>query len=279
MIGRDLLEEGGPTRWIIDFGQRDQFQAMKYHRAFERVKERVMPVVLERAEKERIATGKEVTRYGRIAQRWWQFYDYRPGTVAAINSVPRYIACSRVTKRPIIEFVSNTIHADTKLVIFKLADDYSFGILQSMIHWEWAYSRGGTLKGDFSYTSDTVFDTYPWPQEPTLAKARKIADAAVALRQLRHRVMAENSWNLRELYRTLEIPGQNPLRSAQETLDATVRDAYGMKAKDDPLAFLLALNAELADHEATMRPVVGPGLPPSVTDAAAFVTEDCVKAN
>jgi len=276
MIGRDLLEEGGPTRWIIDLGQRDQFEAMKYKRAFERVKERVMPVVLERAANERVATGKEVTRYGRIAQRWWQFYDYRPGTIAAINSVPRYIACSRVTKRPIVEFVSNRIHADTKLVIFKFADDYSFGVLQSMVHWEWAYSRGGTLKGDFSYTSDTVFDTFPWPQKPTLPQARKVAEAAVALRALRRKVMAENSWSLRELYRTLETPGRNPLRDAQDVLDAAVRAAYGMKAKDETLSFLLALNGELADQEATMKPVIGPGLPPVVKDAGEFVTGDCV---
>jgi SAM-dependent methyltransferase len=276
MIGRDLLEEGGPTRWIIDFAQRDQFAAMKYQRAFERVKERVMPVVLERAEKERVATGKDVTRYGRIAQRWWQFYDYRPGTIAAINSVPRYIACSRVTKRPIIEFVSNAIHADTKLVIFKLADDYSFGILQSMVHWHWAYSRGGTLKGDFSYTSDTVFDTYPWPQKPSADDARKVADAAVALRKLRRRVMADHDWNLRDLYRTLETPGQSPLRTAHESLDASVRKAYGMTAKADPLDFLLALNAELADREASMRPVVGPGLPPAISNAATFITDDSI---
>jgi len=276
MIGRDLLEEGQPTRWIIDFAQRDQFAAMKYRRAFERVKERVMPVVLERAAKERVATGKEVTRYGRIAQRWWQFYDYRPGTIAAINAVPRYIACSRVTKRPIIEFVSNSIHADTKLVIFKFADDYSFGVLQSMIHWEWAYSRGGTLKGDFSYTSDTVFNTFPWPQNPTLEQVRKVADAAVALRKLRRQVMLEHDWNLRDLYRTLEIPGQNPLKVAHDTLDATVRAAYGMKAKDDPRVFLLTLNADLADREASMRPVVGPGLSPSIKDPGPFLTDDCV---
>jgi hypothetical protein len=60
---------------------------------------------------------------------------------------------------------------------------------------------------------------------------------------------------------------------------AAVRAAYGMKAKDDPLAFLLALNGELADREATMKPVVGPGLPPAVTDAAGFITHDCVTAD
>ena len=64
--------------------------------------------------------------------------------------------------------------------------------------------------------------------------------------------------------------------SAQDKLDTAVRAAYGMKAKDDPLAFLLALNAELADREASLRPIVGPGLPPTVKDPAAFVTGDCM---
>jgi hypothetical protein len=46
--------------------------------------------------------------------------------------------------------------------------------------------------------------------------------------------------------------------------------AYGMRAKD----VLLALYGDLADREASMRPVVGPGLPPSVKNTNAFVTDD-----
>jgi hypothetical protein len=97
------------------------------------------------------------------------------------------------------------------------------------------------------------------------------------MRQLRRKIMEEYNWCLRELYRTLELPGQNPLKSAHEKLDAAVRAAYGMKAKDDLLAFLLALNADLAEREASMRLVVGPGLPPSVKDAAPFITKDCIQ--
>ena len=55
-----------------------------------------------------------------------------------------------------------------------------------------------------------------------------------------------------------------------------MRDAYAMKAKADPLAFLLKLNGEVAAREAKGQPVVAPGLPPCVADRAAFVTEDCV---
>jgi SAM-dependent methyltransferase len=300
MIGRDLLEHGGPTRWIIDFAQRDLLSAMNYEIPFERVKEKVMPVVMERAEREKKAKGEDVTRYTRIAQRWWQFYDYRPGTIAAINSVPRYIACSRTTKRSIFEFVSNSIHADSKLVIFSLVDDYSFGILQSGIHWEWVVAKGSTLKGDQNYTSDTVFDTFPWPQfevgsdrradrspdgalgesalpPAAIAQITAVAEAARALRQLRREIMAQNGWSLRDLYRTLELPGTNRLRDAQAALDTAVRRAYGMPATADILAFLLKLNLDLAAKEAQGHPITAPGLPKDFPDPQSLVTADCIE--
>ena len=86
-----------------------------------------------------------------------------------------------------------------------------------------------------------------------------------------------NGWSLRDLYRTLDLPGKNPLRDAHEKLDAAVRAAYGMKAKEDPLAFLLALNHEVAQREAKGETVIPPGLPPCVTDATPFITDDCVR--
>jgi SAM-dependent methyltransferase len=277
MIGRDLIAEGGPTRWIIDFAQRDLFEAMSYPLPFERIKQTVMPSVLERAEKEKKDTGKEVTRYTRIAQRWWQFYDYRPGTIAAINSVPRYVAVSRVTKRPIFEFVSNEIHADTALVIFPLPDDYSFGILQSGIHFEWFKARCSSLKGDFRYTSDTVFDTFPWPQTPTRPQIEAVAKEAVALRQLRREVMAKMNWSLRDLYRTLEEPGSNPLRDAQARLDTAVRAAYAMPKDADILVFLLHLNQTCAAKEAAGEKITPPGLPLPVEEHEKFITSDCIQ--
>ncbi len=277
MIGRDLVEDYGPTRWIIDFAKRDQFTARSYALPWERVQLRVMPIVLAKAEAEKKAQGKEVTRYTRIAERWWQFYDYRPGTIAAINSVPRYIACPRVMKRQTFEFVSQQIHADSQLVIFAFADDYSFGILSSGMHWHWLKARCSTLEGRFRYTSDTVFDTFPWPQTPTKAQIAEVASAAVALRALRREIMAKLGYSLRELYRTLEEPGANPLRDAHTRLDTAVRAAYGMPEDADPLAFLLALNLALAAKEKAGEPITPPGLPLFESERVAFITDDCVR--
>ncbi len=276
MIGRDLVEDYGPTRWIIDFAKRDQFAARSYALPWTRVQERVMPVVLAKAEAEKKAQGKEVTRYTRIAARWWQFYDYRPGTIAAINSVPRWIALSRTSKRPIFEFISQQIHADSKLMVFAFADDYSFGILSSELHWQWTLARGGTLESRPCYTSDTIFDTYPWPQKPKRGEIAEVAAAAVALRTLRREVMAAHGWSLRELYRTLDEPGDNPLRTAHARLDTAVRAAYAMPKTADPLAFLLALNLDLAAKESAGEKITPPGLALPEKVCAALITQDCI---
>jgi SAM-dependent methyltransferase len=276
MIGDDLVGEGGPTRWIIDFGQRDMTESMHYKDAFERVKKEVMPDVLAKAESEKKATGKDSTRWTRMANRWWQFRDYQPGLMTLIEKLPRYIACSRTTRRPIFEFVSSQVHPDTKLAVLAFADDYSFGIIQSFIHWEWVLARCSTWKRDFNYTGNTVFDTFAWPQSPTLKNVRAVAEAALALRTLRREIMQDNGWSLRELYKSLETPGENRLRTAHAALDTAVRAAYGMKASEDILAFLLKLNLELADKEAKGEAITPPGLPAFVPKPADFVSKDCV---
>jgi hypothetical protein len=181
-----------------------------------------------------------------------------------------------VTKRPIFEFISPAIHPDNTLVVFPLADDYSFGILQSGIHWAWFKARCSTLKGDFRYTSDTIFDTFPWPQSPSLAQVKALAEAARSLRALRREIMQSNGWSLRDLYRTLETPGANRLRDAHAALDSAVRAAYGMRQDEDPLAFLLRLNLELADNEAKGQSITPPGLAVASKEASEFTSSDCI---
>ncbi len=277
MIGDDLVARSKPGKYVIDFAQRDQFEARTFRLPFGHVQRHVMPVVIAKADAEKASTGKDSTRWSRLAERWWHFRDYQPGTMKAIGAIPRYVACARVTKRPIFEFISSGIHPDTMLTVFPMADDYSFGIIQSMIHFEWFKARCSTLGGTFRYTSDTVFDTFPWPQSPTRRQIEAVAKEAVALRQLRREVMAKMGWSLRDLYRTLEEPGANPLRDAQAKLDAAVRAAYAMPKNADILAFLLALNQICSGKEAAGEPITPPGLPLPVKEHAEFITDDCIR--
>ena len=194
-----------------------------------------------------------------------------------LSTIPRYIACARHIKRPIFAFVDSAVHPGDALQVFPLADDYSFGVLQSDSHWVWFQARCSTIKREPRYTSNTVYDSFPWPQSPSPDELRAVARAAVSLREVRQELLEQQrNSSLRELYRTLDIPGLNRLRERHKTLDATVRAAYGMKRRHNALEFLFSLNQELAESEATLRPVQYPGLPASVTDADDFVSSDCI---
>jgi UTP:GlnB (protein PII) uridylyltransferase len=82
---------------------------------------------------------------------------------------------------------------------------------------------------------------------------------------------------LRALYRTLELPGANPLKDAHAALDAAVLTAYGFSAKKDLLAQLLALNQGVAAKIEKSIPVTAPGMPKNYPDAKNLVTVDCIR--
>ena len=274
-----------PSRYVIDLQPRDTFGARAYKLPLARIEREVLPAregaALEEekrnaevlAENPKAKTNKH---HRNFLNQWWLLSYGRGELIGKISSLPRYIVCGRVTKRPIFEFVSSEIRPNDALQVFAFDDDYSFGVLQSSAHWEWFKARCSTLTERFRYTSDTVFDSFPWPQAPTPEQVRAVASAAVELRTLRNRVMKAQGWSLRDLYRTLDTPGKNPLRDAQEKLDAAVRAAYSMKANEDVLTFLLALNGQLADAEAKGKAIVGPGLPAGL-NPADYTTTDAVR--
>lgn len=276
-IGAELLTKGIPQRWVIDFQKLGLFDAKSYQAPFHYVHEHVLPHVSELAEKEFKKSGKKTGQDQLWLQTWWQHFRCRKEMVDKIGELGRYIACSDTTKRPIFDFISPNIRPDHKLRVFTFEDDYSFGILQSQCHWIWFIAKCSKLKGDFNYTSSTVFDTFPWPQTPTRAQIEAVAKETVALRKLRREVMAKMNWSLRDLYRTLDEPGSNPLRDAQTKLDNAVRAAYCMPKDADILAFLLALNQTCATKEAAGETITPPGLPLPKEEHAAFITDDCIK--
>lgn len=281
LVGNDLVTVGAPTIWIIDFGQRDMLSAAQFPDAFNRLKERVLPDVLAKAREEKKATGEETTRWTRMTDRWWQFRDWMPGTMAAVNAHPRYVACPRVTKRPTFDFVAREVHPDGSLAVFAFPDDYSFGILQSSAHWQWFAAKCSKLTERLRYTSDTVFDTFPWPQvdgsSDLVSHIKTVAAAGREVRRVRAEALPKIKGGLRALYRTLELPGANPLKDAHAALDAAVLAAYGFDAKQDLLAQLLALNLAVAAKIQRGETVTAPGVPAGYPDPRSLVTADCIR--
>jgi len=93
-----------------------------------------------------------------------------------------------------------------------------------------------------------------------------------------HGIAVAGLGGLRAVYRTLRLPGKNPLKDAHAELDRAVMAAYGFSAKEDLLAQLLALNLEVAQREAEGQPVTAPGIPPGHPNPARLITDDCIRA-
>ena len=274
-----------PKRYVIDFRGRDIFSAMRYPFLFNHIKQLVLPTREDAAKKEESRNADVLTKnpnakfnkhHANFLKHWWRLSYERDEMMSIIEQMPRYCVCGSVTKRPIFEFVSSQIHPNAALQVFALPDDYSFGILQSVVHWEWFIGRCSTLKGDFRYTSNSVFASFPWPQDPTAKQVKIIAACAVKLRAARRTVMTANKMSLRELYRVVEETPNNPISEAQDELDAAVYSAYGIKKNDDILAFLLELNLKLAEKETLGEEILGPGLPPLIDALGEYITEDCI---
>ena len=169
-------------------------------------------------------------------------------------------------------------------------------------HWLWFVTKCGKLKSDFCYTAKSVFDTFPWPQFPVgtavpavraggpggslgtasptndmVAKINAVAAAGREVRRIRAEALTKLKGGLRALYRTLELPGSNPLKDAHAALDAAVLTAYGFDPKQDLLTQLLALNLEVAGKIEAGEKVTAPGIPAGYLQAAKLVTSDCIR--
>jgi type II restriction/modification system DNA methylase subunit YeeA len=287
LTGREMIEKVNrkPTRFVIDFYPRNIIESQSFKIPFNIIKSVVLPTREEKALHE-IKRNNEIKKNNSKAKvnrhhqnfykQWWQLSYPRGEMIEQIKKISRYIVCSQVTKRPIFEFVSSNIRPNAALIVFPLEDDYSFGVLQSFFHWKWFISNCSTLREDYRYTSDTVFDTFPWPQSPTQKQVEDVAIAARELRQFRNKMLEENNINMRDLYRTLELPGKNDLRDYMFNLDESVRRAYGFSKEKDPLYQLFDLNQLLFKKEEEESTILGPGLPDYITKKAILFSNDCI---
>lgn len=288
MNGLDFLshQDSQPSRFVIDFTLLDINKAASYKKPFEIVSNEVLPDRKEKAEDQK-KENEELLKKNPDARinkhhinfynSWWQLSYGRSDMLSSINKNKRYISCSRVSSRAIFDFISGSIRPSDALMVFAFEDDYSFGIIQSNLHWEWWKEKCSTLKGDFRYTTSSVWDTFPWPQGPSEKQIKAVAEAAKELRDARNEALKNYNMTLRDLYRLLEKPGKNKIRDLHKNLDQAVMDAYGFDAGKDLLSQLLELNLEVAQKENDGEEVQKPGLPDWVENKEDFISGDCVE--
>jgi SAM-dependent methyltransferase len=271
LIGDELVGDGIPARFVIDIPAEDAMTAAAMApAAFRRVRDLVLPDRQAAADDEQERNREALARHPearvnrhheQFLSTWWQLSWRRPTMVDALSRLPRYIALSAHASEhrlPMFSFVSSEIHPSNATFVFGLADDYSFGILQSATHVAWFRERCSRLETRPRYTSKTVFDSFPWPQAPAQAAVDRVVQVVAQLLAFRAERMAQGI-TIGQQYDSLRQPGRSRLRDLHEALDRAVLEVYGFDPDEDLLAQILALNLSVAELEKAGGAVRGPG--------------------
>lgn len=197
----------GENRWCIWLKDIDPNEIQKSPNVLERIK-----IVREhRSKSNRDATQKLAA------------YPYLFGEIRQPNSdyilIPRHSSENR-TYIPFGFFSCNYIVSDSCLFVAK-ANNYYFGILQSIQHQIWIKYVCGRLESRFRYSNDVVYNNFPWPESPTEKQKEAVEKAAQAV--LDARAQFPNS-SLADLYDPNTMPPA--LVKAHSALDKAVDLCY-----------------------------------------------------
>jgi len=168
----------------------------------------------------RLSSGRSQTQ--NLASIPWLFGEIRqPETNMVV--VPKV---SSETRRYIpISFVSPEIIINGSALIVPHASLYEFGILISSVHNAWMRTVAGRMKSDYQYSSNIVYNNFPWCN-PTDEQKTKIEQTAQSILDARAKY-PESS--LADLYDETFMPLD--LRKAHQANDRAVMETYGF-AKD-----------------------------------------------
>lgn len=111
--------------------------------------------------------------------------------------------------------------AGSKLFLVPSVGLFAFGVMTSNVHMSWVRTVCGRLKSDYSYASNVVYNTFPWPS-PTLEQKQRIEQTAQGI--LDARALYPDS-SLADLYDPLTMPPE--LRKAHDRNNIAVMKAYG----------------------------------------------------
>jgi hypothetical protein len=250
--GNDLVENpySGLKNWIVDFSDMSIEEASEYIQPFQWVRAKVKPE-------------RDLNRRQTYQTYWWQLGEKRPAMRQALESLPQYFAVPQTSKWAIFLPCSCDWLPNARTRIVASEDFYVLGILTSRLHRIWMEAQMSTLEDRISYTHNSCFETFPFPQINTNTSKKvkqtieKVRASMQELHQYRSQQMERKQYGITKLYNELFHEPASQLYKLHAKLDKLVMQAYGFSEEDDILSKLLELNLELAEREKQGLPVIG----------------------
>jgi hypothetical protein len=120
-----------------------------------------------------------------------------------------------------VGFVQPEVIANGSALIVPKASLYDFGMLSSVMHMAWMRYTCGRLESRYQYSSQIVYNNYPWPAAVTDKQRAAVEAAAQAVLDARAKYPTST---LADLYDPLMMPSQ--LLKAHQELDRAVDRCY-----------------------------------------------------
>ena len=160
--------------------------------------------------------------------------------------VPRHSSETR-TYIPTGYFSSEVIVGDSAFFVPN-ANEYIFGIFNSMMHMTWMKYVCGRLESRYRYSNTIVYNNFPWPVKPSDHDVHKVTEAAKKLLEIRTELQKKST--LGEIYSKNSTP--KTLLDAHKKLNSAVDKCYRKKSfknDDERMEFLFDLHIELVREE------------------------------
>ena len=161
------------------------------------------------------------------ANRWWLFGRYGKDLYQSITGMQRVLAVSLITNHVSFAFApSNWIFAH-KLAVFPLDSSCHFALLQSSLHYWWAWEHCSTNLSLLNYSHSDCFETFPFP-----SALASLNDIGLRYNKFRSEIMADREMGLTPLYNKFHNPREESadltlLRALHLEMDQAVAAAYG----------------------------------------------------
>jgi len=219
--GEDINQrpDQSPSRWIINFYNWPIEKAKKYLDAYKIIEEHVYP---ERKDKP-----------GNYSKLWWQYGRRQERLYEAIKPLNRVLIRARTSPTNALCFVPKGIVYSEATVVFAYDEYKYFALLQSNIHYDWAWKYSSTLgSSTLRYSPTDCFENFPFPLNIDVLES-------IGEKYYRHRenIIQSLQLGLSELSRLYHDPDNSKqdmakLRELQIELDNKVIVAYGW---NDPI--------------------------------------------
>jgi len=242
LTGRDLNSncDFNASRYAINFWDWPLEKVKQYKLIFDHVVNHVKPY-RQTLEKKK----------PKLFKNWWLYEANAKGLYEAIGfachfvksnkmnpQLDRVLVIARVSSTNAFVFVPTKTVFDSALITFAIQDYGKFGVLQSSIHFAYAWQHGGKMKTDLRYSPKMCFSTFPFPR----GNLDLIESTAKKFYEVRSSYLYKEQIGLTEFSRSFHDPdvtsvALDDIRKFYIELDSEVLRAYGWHDVDIDYGF------------------------------------------